>query len=108
MWLYTPALVLERLSGIPFTASVLIGGLIFTFYTSIGGMRAVIVADLIQCGVIILSTLSVVVKAASLLGGFDEVWAVASEKGHVHFGDFDPNPFTYKVIFYKIYQMCLL
>lgn len=102
MWLYTPSLVLFLLSGLPFVACVIIGGIVFTFYTSIGGMRAIVLADLIQCSVIILSTLSVVVKATVLLGGFAEVYGIAKENEHVQFDDFDPNPFTYKVTFWTV------
>lgn len=46
--LYTPALALSTVAGINLTFSILSIGIICTFYTSIGGIKAVIWTDVFQ------------------------------------------------------------
>jgi len=40
--LYAPAIALEAVSGLPFAISVVSVGLVCTFYSTIGGMKAVL------------------------------------------------------------------
>jgi hypothetical protein len=40
--LYAPAIALEAVSGLPFSISVVSVGLVCTFYSTIGGMKAVL------------------------------------------------------------------
>ncbi|WAR18775.1 SC5A8-like protein [Mya arenaria] len=46
--LLAPALALEAVAGIPLWLSVIVVGIIGTFYTSIGGLRTVIWTDVFQ------------------------------------------------------------
>jgi len=46
--LYAPALALEAVSGLSKTFSVWTVGLVCTFYSTIGGMKAVILTDVFQ------------------------------------------------------------
>ena len=46
--LYAPALALEAVSGLSKTLSVWTIGLVCTFYSTIGGMKAVILTDVFQ------------------------------------------------------------
>jgi len=46
--LYAPALALEAVSGMPKALSVWTVGLVCTFYSTIGGMKAVILTDVFQ------------------------------------------------------------
>lgn len=48
--LYAPALALEAVTGLSKTLSVLSIGLVCTFYSTIGGMKAVIITDVFQVG----------------------------------------------------------
>lgn len=95
MWLYTPANVFARLSGLEFTISISISGAIVIFYTAFGGMRAIVWTDIVQLLIVILSTLSVIVRGAVLLGGLAQVSKIVQGSNQKSF-DYDPNPFTEK------------
>lgn len=46
--LYAPALAIKAVTGFSLEAAVLGVGLVCTFYSTIGGMKAVVVTDLFQ------------------------------------------------------------
>ena len=46
--LYAPSLALSAVTGLNFTGSVIAVGLVCTFYSSLGGMRAVLMTDVFQ------------------------------------------------------------
>lgn len=46
--LYAPALALQTLSDISLLCSVLTVGLVCTFYSALGGIKAVIITDVVQ------------------------------------------------------------
>lgn len=90
--LYAPSLALEAVAGIPLSASILTTGLVCTFYTTLGGLKAVIWTDVFQ-SLIMISGLIVVVIVGSLeVGGFGEVWKINKEFGRLDFFDFNPDP----------------
>lgn len=49
--LYVPALTLEAVTGLPQSASILLVGLVCVFYSTMGGIKAVIITDLLQVSV---------------------------------------------------------
>lgn len=49
--LYVPALTLEALTGLHQTASVILVGTVCVFYSTIGGIKAVIITDLFQVNI---------------------------------------------------------
>lgn len=46
--LYAPSLALEAITGLPLTSSILLVGLVCIFYSTIGGIKAVIITDVFQ------------------------------------------------------------
>lgn len=89
LWLaaatYAPALALEKVTGIPLWATILASGILTTFYTALGGMRAVIWTDVIQLIVLFGGQLVIALVAASRIpGGFGEVWTTALADGRMN------------------------
>lgn len=71
--LLLPALAISAVSGMSVSTSVLIMGLITTFYTSAGGIEAVIWTDVIQGALMLVGVLLMIfVPIAGLPGGWGE------------------------------------
>jgi sodium-coupled monocarboxylate transporter 8/12 len=50
--LYTPALTLEAVTGLPKVWAILSVGLVCTFYSTIGGLKAVLITDVFQVRIV--------------------------------------------------------
>ncbi len=86
--IYVPALILSELLGTPFVISVLIIGVLTTFYTMLGGVKAVIYTDAIQVATVFLGFTVVALSAIHRLpGGLGEV--LATGMAHHKFTLFD-------------------
>ncbi|MBM4041840.1 MAG: sodium/solute symporter [Planctomycetes bacterium] len=80
-----PALALSAVSGISVTASVLIMGVLATFYTVLGGIEAVIWTDVLQVFVLMGgAVLCLVVMAAGTEGGLPGLVAQAAADRKFH------------------------
>lgn len=83
--LYAPALALEATTGIAKNVSVILIGLICTFYSTIGGIKAVLVTDVFQGLLMLIAVVMVIVTAAVDTGGFDAIWRIAREGSRLEF-----------------------
>ncbi|XP_033609452.1 putative sodium-dependent multivitamin transporter isoform X2 [Cryptotermes secundus] len=90
--LYAPALALEAVTGLSKTLSVLAIGLVCTFYSTIGGMKAVIITDVFQSLLMFAAVYVVIIKATVDAGGLTEVWEIAVDGNRIEFDNFDPDP----------------
>ncbi|XP_066587706.1 putative sodium-dependent multivitamin transporter [Prorops nasuta] len=91
--LYAPSLALEATTGLSGTTSVLLIGLICTFYSTIGGIKAVLVTDVFQGFLMFASILTVLgIANEEIEGGLASVWRLANEGGRVNFFDFRLDP----------------
>jgi solute:Na+ symporter, SSS family len=68
--LYTGAVVLEGLFGIPIMTSIIVAAVLTGIYTIIGGLRAVVVTESIQTVVLILGAVIITVVGYSQVGGW--------------------------------------
>lgn len=84
--LYAPALALEATTGLSSMISVLVIGIICTFYSSIGGMKAVLATDVFQ-GILMFASLFSIIGVAcyDFDGGIAEAWAIATKGGRLDF-----------------------
>lgn len=90
--LYAPALALSQVTGISVWTSVLSIGIVCTFYTSVGGIKAVVWTDVFQIFLMFSSMLLVAFKGAYSIGGFGYVFDLASKNQRVEFFNFNPDP----------------
>ncbi|XP_070536023.1 sodium-dependent multivitamin transporter-like [Ptychodera flava] len=90
--MYAPALALNAVTGLNIWASVLSVGVICTFYTSLGGMKAVIWTDVFQTFIMFAGLLAIIIQGSIAMGGFGEIWRINEEGGRVQFFNFDPDP----------------
>ncbi|OXB54706.1 hypothetical protein ASZ78_006745, partial [Callipepla squamata] len=90
--IYAPALILNQVTGLDIWASLLSTGAICTFYTTIGGMKAVIWTDVFQVFVMLSGFLAVIIRGLLLVGGPARALAIAINGSRVNFSDFDPDP----------------
>ena len=90
--IYAPALIVAEMTGLPFVWIVMGVGVLTTFYTTLGGMRAVIWTDTVQFlvlfGGVIVAYFAVV---EGVEGGFSEIVAVAESEGKLRFLDWSTS-----------------
>lgn len=83
--LYAPAIVLEAVTGLDRLISILVVGLVCTFYSTLGGMKAVLFTDLLQSALMFAAVFSVVVFASLQVGGLSQIFVIAKEGGRLDF-----------------------
>ncbi|XP_063968479.1 sodium-coupled monocarboxylate transporter 1-like [Lytechinus pictus] len=79
--LYGPALALNQVAGLNVWGSVLTIGIACTFYTTVGGLKAVIWTDVFQMCIMVAGLLAVIIKGSIDLGGFSNVLRIV-DKGN--------------------------
>ncbi|NWU39553.1 SC5A5 protein, partial [Hylia prasina] len=90
--IYAPALILNQVTGLDIWASLLSTGVICTFYTTIGGMKAVIWTDVFQVFVMLSGFVAVAIRGMQLVGGPAEVLSIAANGSRLNFADFSLDP----------------
>ncbi|KAM6310526.1 sodium/iodide cotransporter [Podargus strigoides] len=90
--IYAPALILNQVTGLDIWASLLSTGVICTFYTTIGGMKAVIWTDVFQVFVMLSGFIAIIIRGVLLVGGPARVLDIATNGSRVNFDDFNPDP----------------
>ncbi|KAL3871317.1 hypothetical protein ACJMK2_039324 [Sinanodonta woodiana] len=91
--LYAPALALNQVTGLSLWGSILSVGVVVTFYTSMGGLRAVLWTDTFQTFVVVGGLIGIITIGSNRLGGVGEVWRISNQGGRILFFNFDPSPF---------------
>jgi len=71
---YGISLVISYCMGIPFTAAVILLGVITIIYDTIGGMKAVIYSDVIQMIVLYFAIIMTIVVGLNIIGGVGEAF----------------------------------
>ncbi|CAF0946836.1 unnamed protein product [Rotaria sordida] len=91
--LYAPALALSQTTGLNIWVSVVSIGVICTFYSSVGGLKAVIWTDVLQSVVMLGGLLPAIIQGLILVGGFKRVFTIADKGGRIEFDNvsFDPR-----------------
>jgi len=79
--LYGPSLTLESVTGFPLWLSTVLTGLVCTFYTTVGGMKAVIWTDVFQGIVMLVGMTTIIIVGTLKVGSLGKVFDIAY-KGH--------------------------
>nr|XP_019592283.1 PREDICTED: sodium/iodide cotransporter isoform X1 [Rhinolophus sinicus] len=90
--IYAPALILNQVSGLDIWASLLSTGAICTFYTTVGGMKAVIWTDVFQVVVMLAGFWVVLARGIMIVGGPRQVLQLAQNHSRINLMDFDLDP----------------
>ncbi|KAK2585882.1 hypothetical protein KPH14_010471 [Odynerus spinipes] len=84
--LYAPSLALEATTGLSCTMSIILIGVICTFYSTIGGIKAVLITDVFQGVLMFVSVFCIIAVGASALpNGLVDVWDRAYRGGRIDF-----------------------
>lgn len=91
--LYAPALALETITKLPKSYAILIVGFVCTFYSAIGGLKAIIFTDVFQSLLMYAAVFSVIFVAWIDKSSLAEIWQIANAHGRIEFNniDFDPT-----------------
>lgn len=81
--LFAPALALETVTGISMNYAILLIGGVCSFYSIIGGLKAVLFTDAFQSILMFAAVLIVVISGLIYAGGFGEIFRVANEGGRL-------------------------
>ncbi|KAL5018319.1 hypothetical protein ScPMuIL_004041 [Solemya velum] len=92
--LYGPALSLSVVTGLSLWGSIIAVGVVCTFYTTLGGMKAVLWTDTLQMCIMFIGMISLLLKTSMELGGFEKAWAIADERKRIKLIDFNTDPRT--------------
>ncbi|KAK7113233.1 sodium-coupled monocarboxylate transporter 1-like [Littorina saxatilis] len=92
--LYAPALALSSVTNLSLWGSVLGMGLLVTFYTTLGGMKAVVWTDTLQAAIILAGFLATLIQGSIVAGGFEKAWKIAEARDRIRFDDFNVDPST--------------
>ncbi|KAJ8044855.1 Sodium-coupled monocarboxylate transporter 2 [Holothuria leucospilota] len=90
--IYAPALALNAVTGLSIEASTLTVGLVCTFYTTIGGIKAVVWTDVFQSAIMICGMLITIIGGTVSIGGVGEVWNRAQDGKRTVLVDFSFDP----------------
>ncbi|XP_016841737.2 putative sodium-dependent multivitamin transporter [Nasonia vitripennis] len=91
--LYAPSLAIEATTGLSSKTSILVIAVICMFYSTIGGIKAVLVTDIFQAILMFASLICIMVVASSEIeGGLGNVWNIAKQGGRIEYFDYRPDP----------------
>ncbi|KMQ89707.1 sodium-dependent multivitamin transporter, partial [Lasius niger] len=90
--LYAPSLALEATTGVSKTASIIIIGLVCAFYSSIGGIKAVLITDVFQALLMFAAVFVIIGIAAREAGSLEQIWEIAKEGQRIDFNSISVDP----------------
>nr|XP_046149097.1 sodium/iodide cotransporter isoform X2 [Oncorhynchus gorbuscha] len=85
--IYAPALILSQATGLNMWASLFSTGFICTFYTTLGGMKAVIWTDVFQILVMLSGFIAIFIQGTVLVGGPAMVLEIANNGSRMNFNE---------------------
>ncbi|CAH1799507.1 unnamed protein product [Owenia fusiformis] len=90
--MYAPSTAMEIATGFPIWITLIVLFVVSTFYTTLGGMKAVVWVDALQSVVMLAGMMAVAIQGSIRVGGISKVWRIAEENGRIDFWNFNPDP----------------
>ncbi|XP_025114826.1 sodium-dependent multivitamin transporter-like [Pomacea canaliculata] len=107
--MYAPALALSQVTQLSMEISILATGLLCTFYTAFGGIKAVVWTDALQAVVIVASMLTLITQGTVSVGGWPAVMQAARRGARFTWElDLDPDPFVRHTLWTLVVGGCLM
>ncbi|GFY77204.1 sodium-coupled monocarboxylate transporter 2, partial [Trichonephila inaurata madagascariensis] len=86
--LYAPALALSAVTDLSLEVSIVVFGLVCSFYCAVGGLRAVIWTDVFQAGLMFLCLILLYIKGVGEAGGVSEIYRKSAESNRLNIFEF--------------------
>lgn len=93
IYMCAPAISLTSMTGLNTKISLMLVGVMTTFYTTVGGIKGVIWTDVFQMCIIFFGVILVICKGVFDVGGLQNVWSINKNGNRLNFFIFDLNPF---------------
>ncbi|XP_066587746.1 sodium-coupled monocarboxylate transporter 1-like [Prorops nasuta] len=90
--IYVPALAFNQVTGINLHMVALVVCAVCIYYTTLGGLKAVVWTDAIQTIVMFGGVIVVAILGTARVGGIAEVWKRNVDTGRIEFFNMNPNP----------------
>ncbi|XP_037079489.1 sodium-coupled monocarboxylate transporter 1-like [Pollicipes pollicipes] len=90
--LYAPSLALSSTTDLTLETSIICTAVVATLYTTIGGLKAVVWADVLQAVVMGAGMVAIVVQGSINVGGFGNIFHISAEHGRMNLFDFSVSP----------------
>lgn len=81
--LFAPAISLEVVTHMNKATAIVVIGVVCTFYSTIGGMKAVLLADVFQSLLMFAAIFAVIISGVSYAGGVAEIFSAADKGGRL-------------------------
>ncbi|KAL6433376.1 hypothetical protein ACFW04_006496 [Cataglyphis niger] len=90
--IYVPALAFNQATGMDLYTIALVVCAVCIFYTTLGGLKAVVWTDTIQTAMMFGAAIAVAILGTARVGGVAEVWKRNDDSGRIEFFNMDPDP----------------
>ncbi|XP_065209324.1 sodium-coupled monocarboxylate transporter 2-like [Planococcus citri] len=106
--IYIPALAFNQVTGISVHSITPIICFLCIFYTTIGGLKAVVWTDAIQSLFTLGSVIIVIILGVRNVGGIQEIYERNEKGGRIDFFNFDLSPYSRVTFLNTIFGMTLM
>lgn len=90
--IYVPALAFSQVTGINLHLVTPVVCIVCIFYTTLGGLKAVVWTDTVQTIIMFAALIITVIMGTVSIGGFKEVWQRNLKGDRIEFFNMDPDP----------------
>ncbi|XP_063870763.1 sodium-coupled monocarboxylate transporter 2-like isoform X2 [Scylla paramamosain] len=91
--LYAPSIALSTVTNLPSWPLMLVLGCVCTFYTTLGGVRAVVWTDVLQVIVMVLGPITIIALCITEVGSVGQAWTIVQNGSRFTFNT-DPSIFV--------------